>query len=125
MRSLKEACLARAIWKGAISFGLVYIPVELHTAARSHSIDLDYLDRRDFQPVGYQRVNKRSGKPVDWGDIVKGYQYSKGRYVALSDEDFRKANVKASRTIEILSFTDSASITPNYFETPYYLVPAK
>ena len=75
--------------------------------------------------MGYQRYNKKTGKAVEWGDIVKGYQYKKGEYVALSDEDFRQANVKASQTIDIESFTDASAISPEYHETPYYLVPAK
>ena len=117
--------MPRAIWTGAISFGLVYIPVQLHSASHTSSLDLDFLDRRDFSPVGYQRVNKRTGKVVEWADIVKGYQYKKGEYVALSDEDFRKANVKATQTIDIQQFTDAASIPPEYFETPYFLAPGK
>jgi DNA end-binding protein Ku len=117
--------MARAFWKGAISFGLVYIPVELYSATHSATIDLDYLDRRDFSPVGYQRYNKRTGKLVEWKDIVRGYQYKKGQYVALSDEDFRQANTKASQTIEITSFTDATSITPEYYDTPYWLAPQK
>ena len=117
--------MPRAIWRGALSFGLVYIPVELHSAARSGTVDLDLLDSRDFAPIGYQRYNKRTGKVVDWGDIVKGYQYKKGEYVALSDEDFRQANVKASQTVEIESFTDGRDIAPEYYETPYYLLPGK
>ena len=117
--------MARAFWKGAISFGLVYIPVELYSATHSATIDLDFLDKRDFSPVGYQRYNKRTGKLVDWKDIVRGYQYQKGKYVALSDEDFRQANTKASQTIEITSFTDVANITPEYYETPYYVAPQK
>jgi len=117
--------MPRAVWKGAVSFGLVYIPVELYSAAKSVSLDLDMLDRRDFSPIGYQRVNKRTGDVVDWGDIVKGYQYKKGQYVALSDEDFRQANVKAAQTIEIDSFTDASQIPPEFYETPYYLVPIK
>jgi DNA end-binding protein Ku len=116
---------ARAFWKGAISFGLVYIPVDLYSATHSAAIDLDYLDKRDFSPVGYQRYNKRTGKLVEWKDIVRGYQYKKGQYVALSDEDFRRANTKASQTIEIGSFTDATNITPEYYETPYYLSPQK
>ncbi len=115
----------RAVWKGAVTFGLVYIPVHLHTAARDSSLDLDMLDSRDFSPVGYQRYNKRTGKVVEWGDIVKGYEYRKGEYVALTDEDFRRANVKASQTIDIVSFADRADIPPEYFETPYYLEPAE
>jgi DNA end-binding protein Ku len=117
--------MARPFWKGAISFGLVYIPVELYSATHSATIDLDFLDKRDFSPVGYQRYNKRTGKLVEWKDIVRGYQYKKGQYVALSDEDFRQANTKASQTIEISSFTDATSITPEYYETPYWVAPQK
>jgi DNA end-binding protein Ku len=117
--------MPRAIWKGAVSFGLVYIPVELYSASKSVSLDLDLLDSRDFAPVGYQRINKRTGEVVDWGDIVKGYQYKKGQYVALSEEDFRQANVKAAQTIDIHSFTDASGISPEFYETPYYLVPIK
>jgi DNA end-binding protein Ku len=117
--------MARAFWKGAISFGLVYIPVELYSATHSATIDLDFLDKRDFSPVGYQRYNKRTGKLVEWQDIVRGYQYQKGKYVALSDEDFRRANTKASQTIDITSFTDATNITPEYYETPYYVAPQK
>jgi DNA end-binding protein Ku len=113
------------MWKGAVSFGLVYIPVEMYSAARSSGLDLSLLDSRDFAPVGYQRINKRTGKVVDWADIVKGYEYKKGEYVALSDEDFRQANVKASQTIEITSFTNGADIAPEYYENPYYLLPTK
>jgi DNA end-binding protein Ku len=117
--------MPRAIWKGAVSFGLVYIPVEMYSAARSSALDLSLLDSRDFAPIGYQRVNKKTGKVVDWSDIVKGYEYKKGEYVALSEEDFRQANVKASQTIEITSFAKSADIAPAYYESPYYLVPTK
>ena len=117
--------MPRSIWTGAISFGLVYIPVQLHSASKASSLDLDFLDRRDFSPVGYQRVNKRTGKVVEWADIVKGYQYQKGDYVALSEEDFRQANVKATQTIDIAQFTEQASIPPEYFETPYFLAPGK
>jgi DNA end-binding protein Ku len=115
----------RAIWKGAISFGLVYIPVHLHTAARDSALDLDLLDSRDFSPVGYQRYNKRTGKVVEWNDIVKGYEYRKGHYVALSDEDFRQANVEASQTIDIVTFVERAQIPPEFFEKPYYVEPAE
>ena len=114
----------RALWRGAVSFGLVFIPVHLYSAARESTLDLDLLDSRDFSPVGYQRYNKRTGKVVEWADIVKGYQHRKGEYVALSDEDFRQANVEASQTIDIESFADRADITPEYFEQPYYLEPS-
>jgi DNA end-binding protein Ku len=117
--------MARSIWKGALSFGLVYIPVQMYSGSRASSIDLDFLDRRDFSPVGYQRINKKTGKVVEWADIVKGYQYEKGKYVALNEEDFRRANVKATQTIEIGRFIDAGSVPPEFFETPYYLEPAK
>jgi DNA end-binding protein Ku len=117
--------MPRALWKGAISFGLVYIPVQLYSAAQANELDLDMIDKNDFSPVGYQRINKRTGKVVEWGDIVKGYEYKKGQYVALSDEDFRQANVKASHTVDIQNFVDIADIDPKFYETPYYVAPAK
>src|SRR5688572_26975661 len=116
---------ARGLWNGAISFSLIHIPVSLHTAAKAHELDLDLLDKRDFAPVGYQRYNKSTGKVVDWNDVVKGYEYEKGEYVVLTDEDFRRANVEASRTIDIAAFVDRDAIAPYYFESPYYLVPDK
>jgi DNA end-binding protein Ku len=116
---------ARGLWNGAISFSLIHIPVSLHTAARAHEIDLDLLDKRDFAPVGYQRYNKSTGKVVDWNDVVKGYEYEKGEYVVLTDEDFRRANAEASRTIDIQTFVDRDAIAPYYFDTPYFLVPDK
>jgi DNA end-binding protein Ku len=115
----------RALWRGAVSFGLVYIPVQLHTAARDSALDLDLLDSRDFSPVGYQRYNKRTGKVVDWEQIVKGYEYRKGEYVALNEEDFRQANVEASKTIDIVSFAERSDIPPEFYETPYFLAPAE
>jgi DNA end-binding protein Ku len=118
--------MARGLWKGAISFGLVNVPVELYSAQkRSSELDLTMLDRRDLAPVGYKRVNKASGEEVPWEDVVKGYEYEDGRYVVLSDEDFRRANPELSRTVDILAFVDSAEIAPQYFETPYYLGPGK
>jgi len=116
---------ARGLWNGAISFSLIHIPVSLHTAARAHELDLNLLDKRDFAPVGYQRYNKATGKVVDWNNVVKGYEYEKGEYVVLTDEDFRRANVEASRTIDIQTFVDRDAIAPYYFDTPYFLVPDK
>jgi len=116
---------ARGLWNGAISFSLIHIPVSLHTAARAHELDLNLLDKRDFAPVGYQRFNKATGKVVEWNDVVKGYEYEKGEYVVLTDEDFRRANVEASRTIDIQTFVDRDAIAPYYFDTPYFLVPDK
>jgi DNA end-binding protein Ku len=116
---------ARGLWNGAISFSLIHIPVSLHTAARAHELDLNLLDKRDFAPVGYQRYNKATGKVVEWNDVVKGYEYEKGEYVVLTDEDFRRANVEASRTIDIQTFVDRDAISPYYFDTPYFLMPDK
>jgi DNA end-binding protein Ku len=118
--------VARGLWKGAISFGLVNVPVELFSAEqRSSELDLTMLDKRDLAPVGYKRFNKSTGEDVPWGEIVKGYEYEDGRYVVLSEEDFRRANVQASKTVEILAFVEAGEIPPMYFETPYYLAPGK
>jgi DNA end-binding protein Ku len=118
--------MPRGLWKGAISFGLVNVPVELFSAEkRAAGLDLAMLDKRDLAPVGYKRYNKATGREVPWGEIVKGYEYEDGKYVVLSDEDFRRANVDASRTIEILAFVELEDIPPQFFETPYYLKPGK
>lgn len=115
----------RALWKGAISFGLVYIPVQMFTADSTHDLDLTMVDKRDFSPIGYKRINKSTGKEVSWDNIIKAYEYEKGHYVALTDEDLRRANVKATRTIDILSFVDAEQLSPIYYEKPYYLAPTK
>ena len=117
--------MPRSLWRGALAFGLVYVPVEVHTASRENTLPLHMLDSRDFAPVGYHRINKRTGKEVDWEHVVKGYEYKKGDYVVLTDADFKHANVKASETIEIETFCDAADIAPLYYEKPYYLAPAK
>jgi len=118
--------MARGLWKGAISFGLVNVPVELFSAQkRSAELDLTMLDKRDLAPVGYKRVNKASGKEVPWDDVVKGYEYEDDKYVVLSEEDFRRANPDASKTVDIMAFVELADIAPQYFETPYYLAPGK
>jgi DNA end-binding protein Ku len=117
--------MARSLWKGAISFGLVHIPVEMHTAVREKSLDLTMLDRRDFSPVGFKRYNKSNDKEVSWDDIVKGYEYSDGEYVVLSDEDLRRANPEATQTIDILAFVDAVQVPLLYYEQPYYLAPGK
>lgn len=116
---------ARALWKGAISFGLVYIPVEMYTAVQEHDLDLTMLDRRDFSPVGYKRYNKKTGKDVTWDDIVKGYEYEDSEYVVLTDEDLKRANVEATQTIDIQAFVDAAEVPLTYYEHPYYLAPSK
>jgi DNA end-binding protein Ku len=117
--------MPRTLWKGAISFGLVHIPVGLYSAEKRNSFDLTMLDRRSMKPVGFKRYNKETGEDVSWDDIVKGYEYEKDRYVVLTEEDFKRANVEATQTVEILSFVDGEEIGPMYYETPYYLAPDK
>src|SRR6478735_9073531 len=116
--------MARSLWKGAISFGLVNIPVELFPAEERKGFQFSMLDKRDLSPVGYKRYSKASGKEVAWENIVKGYEYEKDQYVVLSDEDFRQANVKATQTIDIRAFVGAEEIPAAYFETPYYLAPS-
>lgn len=117
--------MPRVLWKGAISFGLVHIPVGLYSAEKRNSFDLTMLDRRTMKPVGFKRYNKETGEDVSWDDIVKGYEYEKDRYVVLTEEDFKRANVEATQTVDILSFVDEDEISSMYFETPYYLAPDK
>jgi DNA end-binding protein Ku len=117
--------MARTLWKGAISFGLVHIPVGLYSAEKRNSFDLTMLDRRSMKPVGFKRYNKETGEDVSWDDIVKGYEYEKDRYVVLTEEDFKRANVEATQTVDILSFVNRDEIGPMYYETPYYLAPDK
>ena len=118
--------MPRAIWKGSISFGLVHIPISLYSAEDNAS-DLDFtmLDKRDMAPIGYRRINKKTGKEVEWGDIVKGYEYANDQYVVLGEEDFKRANVEATQTIDITDFVDAADIPSFYFDKPYFLEPAK
>ena len=117
--------MPRALWKGAISFGLVHIPVELISGSKDHELDLSMLDRRDFSPIGFKRYNKQTGKEVVWDDIIKGYEYKPDEYVVLSDEDLKRANVKATQTIDILTFVDAGEVPLTYYEHPYYLLPGK
>jgi DNA end-binding protein Ku len=96
--------MARPLWNGNIAFGLVQIPVALYGSEERSEMSFTQLHARDFSPIGYERVNKRTGKKVAWGDIVRGYEYEKGRYVVLSDEELAQANVEASHTIDLLAF---------------------
>jgi len=114
-----------AIWKGSLTFGLVNIPVELKTAVRADHISFRLLHKDDLSPVKYERVCQAEGEPVPWNEIVKGYEYEKGKFVVLTDEDFKTAALEQSKTIDILDFVKEDEIDPRYFETPYYLVPAK
>jgi len=117
--------MARSIWKGAISFGLVHIPVALVSATSSDNVDFDWLDKRTMDPVGYKRINKATGKEVTQENIVKGIQYEKGQYVVLSEDEIRAAHPKSTQTIEIFSFIDSHDIPLAHIDTPYYLAPEK
>src|SRR5687767_2303850 len=117
--------MARALWKGSISFGLVNIPVELHTAVRNHRPRFRMLHAKDRSPVRFERVCIRDGHPVAWEDLVKGYEYAKGRFVVMTKEDFQAAAVEKTRTVDIIDFVRADEIDDRFFETPYYLVPAK
>lgn len=114
----------RGIWSGSISFGLLQIPVSLYTAeSRTEELHFRLLDKHDLSPIRYERVNASTGKPVEWKDIVKGYEVEKDEFVVLEPEDLKNANVKATQTIDIQDFVPREQIDPAYFETPYYLVP--
>ncbi len=117
--------MPRALWKGSISFGLVNIPIELHTAVRDHRPKFRMLHARDKSPVRYERVCQREGKPVAWEDLVKGFEYEKGRFVVLTKEDLKTAALAKDRAIDILDFVKGEEIDDRYFETPYYLTPQK
>jgi DNA end-binding protein Ku len=117
--------MARALWKGSIAFGLVNIPVELHTAVRDSRPRFRLLHGDDHSPVKFERVCVREGKPVAWEELVKGYEYEKGRFVVLTKEDFRAAALEKSRTIDIRSFVNGEEIDDRFFESSYYLLPAK
>src|SRR5436190_7771439 len=112
-----------AIWKGAIRFGLVSIPVALSGAETRDDLDFDLLDKRDLAPVGYETVNKRTGRRIERKDVVKGFAVAKGRYVTVSDEDFKRANVEATQTLDILEFVEREAIDVRYFERPYFVTP--
>jgi DNA end-binding protein Ku len=116
--------MPRAIWKGAISFGLVHVPVSLYPAATESGVDFDWLDKRSMDPVGYKRVNKRTGKEVERENIVKGVKAETGDYVVLSDDEIKAAYPKTTQTIEIEGFVHAAEIPFVYLEKPYYLEPA-
>jgi DNA end-binding protein Ku len=117
--------MARAIWKGAISFGLVHIPVALVSASESSGIDFDWLDRRSMEPVGYKRVNKVTGQEMKSQDIIKGVEYGDGHYVILSEDEIRQAHPESTQTIDIFAFVEAAQIPLQNIEAPYYLSPDK
>lgn len=113
----------RVLWKGAITFGLVHIPVGLYTATRPHGIDFDWLDKRSMDPVGYKRINKRTGREVSKEQIVKGVEYEDGQYVVISDKEIADAYPRSTQTIEIESFVPATSIPLVFLDRPYYLAP--
>ena len=117
--------MPRALWKGSISFGLVNIPIELHTAVRNHRPKFRMLHAKDKSPVKFERVCIKDGHPVSWEDLVKGYEYQKGRFIVISKEDFQAAALEKTRTVDIIDFVNAEEIDDRYFETPYYLTPSK
>jgi DNA end-binding protein Ku len=117
--------MARAIWKGSISFGLVNIPIALYPATRREELKFRLLRRSDLSPVSYKRVAEKDGKEVPWDQIVKGYEYEKGKYVVLKDEDFERVDLEATQTVDIQDFVHQEEIDPIFFYKPYYLEPQK
>lgn len=113
----------RVLWKGAISFGLVHIPIALHPAITEQGFNFDWLDKRSMDPVGYKRINKKTGQEIDKHDIVKGLEYESGQYVILSPEEIAAAYPKSTQTIEIEAFVDAGDIPFMYLERPYYVSP--
>src|SRR5947209_13813875 len=114
-----------AIWKGSISFGLVSIPVALHPATKREELSFRLLRAKDLSPVNYKRVAEADGKEVPWEQIVKGYEYEKGKFVVLKDDDFKRVDLEATDTIDIVDFVDLAEINPIYFMKPYYMEPQR
>jgi len=123
MEGEEDAIMPRAIWKGAITFGLVYVPVELFPATQSEHTGFNLLDRRTLDPIGYQQINKRTGKPVQRDDIVRGYEYEKGAYVVISDEEIKAASPESTQTVDLLAFVEAPQVSFLYLDTPYWLAP--
>jgi DNA end-binding protein Ku len=115
----------RAIWKGSISFGLVNIPIALYPATRKEDLKFRLLRAKDLSPVNYKRVAEKDGREVPWDEIVKGYEYEKGKFVVLNEKDFQRVDLEATQTVDIKDFVDLDEIDPMYFYKPYYLEPQK
>jgi DNA end-binding protein Ku len=115
--------VARPIWSGTISFGLVSVPVRMFSATESKELRFHFLDKRDLQPIGYEKVRRDTGKPVDPDDIVRGFEVEKGQYVTLEEEDLDRLDIELTKTIDILDFVDLDEIDPIYFRKAYYLAP--
>ena len=117
--------MARPIWRGSLSFGLVAIPVQMHTAVREHRPKFRLLHAKDKSPIRYERVCQRDGKAVAWEDLVKGYEYERGHYVVLTKEDFKAAALEKDRRVQVTDFVEGNAIDDRYFDQPYYLLPDK
>lgn len=117
--------MARALWKGHVTFGLVNIPVELHAAVQDNTPRFRMLHKTDLSPISMERVCQTDGKPVSWNDLVKGFEVEPGRFIVVTQDDFKTAAVEKSRSIEILDFVDAREIDGRFFETPYWLTPSK
>ena len=117
--------MARAIWKGTVSFGLVTIPVELHSAVRENRPRFRLLHGKDLSPVEYRRVCQKDGKAIAWEDIVKGYEYEPGQFVVLTKDDFETAALEKSRTVHVLDFVKQSEIDDRFYDVPYYVLPSK
>src|SRR5688500_13491098 len=115
----------RAIWKGAISFGLVNIPIALFPATRRDELKFRLLRGSDHSPVNYKRVAEADGKEVAWDEIVKGYEYEKGKFVILKEEDFNRVDIEAKQTVDITDFVELDEVNPIFFSKPYYMEPEK
>jgi len=116
--------MPRSIWKGDISFGLVTIPVSLFAAEERNDLAFHLLDRRDMSPIRQERVNGTTGETVPWEDVVKGYEYEPGSYVIITDDDFRAADVEATRTVDVLAMVRAEEISMLFYDHPYYLAPS-
>src|SRR5262249_14540032 len=117
--------MLRSLWKGSLAFGLVNIPIEIHNAVRQSRPKFRMLHAADKSPVKFERVCIKDGHPVAWEDLVKGFEYAKGRFVVVTKEDFKAAAVEKTRTVDILDFVQGDAIDDRYFETPYYLTPSR
>jgi DNA end-binding protein Ku len=115
--------MSHMIWKGAISFGLVHVPVQLYPATQSEKVGFNLLDKRSIDPIGYRQINKRTGKEVTRDNIVRGFEYEKDKYVVLSDDEIRSANPESTQTVDILAFVEAPEISFLYLDTPYFLAP--
>ncbi|WWW36055.1 Ku protein [Stenotrophomonas rhizophila] len=117
--------MARPIWTGTLSFGLLNVPVSLMSGERKVDLQFRMLDSRDRKPIRFERVNADTGEEVPWKDIVKAYEYDKGSYVVLEEDDIRSAAPESHEAVEVETFVDASTIDPRYYEKPYLLVPAK